>query len=225
MGSLLDHDTLTIGFVRRFAEYKRPSLLFQDTERIKRIINDSWRPVQIIFAGKSHPADTASKLLLQRVHTIARDHTFQGRIAFLEDYDMHLARYLAQGVDVWLNTPRRLQEASGTSGMKACLNGVLHLSVPDGWWHEAYNDNNGWAIGDDTIKVNTEEEDKSDAQALYSLLEEKVIPMYYNRDRRGLPQAWVAMMKKSIRTIAPVYSARRMLKEYCEKMYLPASRA
>jgi starch phosphorylase len=225
MGSLLDHDTLTIGFVRRFAEYKRPSLLFQDSERIKRIINDSWRPVQIIFAGKSHPADTASKLLLQRVHTIARDHTFQGRIAFLEDYDMHLARYLAQGVDVWLNAPRRLQEASGTSGMKACLNGVLHLSVPDGWWHEAYNDNNGWAIGDDTIKVSTEEEDKSDAQALYSLLEEKVIPMYYNRDRRGLPQAWVAMMKKSIRSIVPVFSARRMLKEYCEKMYLPASRA
>ncbi len=225
MGSLLDHDTLTIGFVRRFAEYKRPSLLFQDIERIKRIINDNWQPVQIIFAGKSHPADTASKLLLQRVHTIARDHAFQGRIAFLEDYDMRLARYLVQGVDVWMNTPRRLQEASGTSGMKACLNGVLHLSVPDGWWHEAYSDNNGWAIGDDMIKVNAEEEDKSDAESLYRLLEEEVIPLYYDRDRRGLPLAWIAMVKKSIRSIAPVYSARRMLKEYCEKMYLPASKA
>ena len=224
MGALLDHDTLTIGFVRRFAEYKRPSLLFQDIERIKRIINDDWRPVQIIFAGKSHPADTASKLLLQHVHNLTKDHAFQGRIAFLEDYDMRLARYLAQGVDVWLNIPRRLQEASGTSGMKACLNGVLHLSVPDGWWHEAFNDDNGWAIGDDTIKNNSEEEDKSDADALYNLLEEKVIPMYYTRDRNGLPQAWVAMMKKSIRTIVPVYSARRMLKEYCEKMYLPASK-
>jgi starch phosphorylase len=223
MGSLLDHGTLTIGFVRRFAEYKRPSLLFQDIERLKRIINDSWRPVQIIFAGKSHPADTASKLLLQRVHTMARDRSFQGRIAFLEDYDMHLSRYLVQGVDVWLNVPRRLQEASGTSGMKAALNGVIHLSVPDGWWHEGYSDGNGWAIGDDTIKISAEEEDKSDAGALYSLLEEKVIPLYYNRDRRNIPQAWVAMMKKSISTITPVFSARRMLKEYGTKMYLPAS--
>jgi starch phosphorylase len=225
MGSLLDHSTLTIGFVRRFAEYKRPSLLFQDIERLKRIVNDRWCPVQIVFAGKSHPADTASKLLLQRVHTIARDRAFQGRIAFLEDYDMHLSRYLVQGVDVWLNVPRRLQEASGTSGMKAALNGVLHLSVPDGWWHEGYNDGNGWAIGDDTIKISTEEEDKSDAAALYGLLEEKVIPLYYNRDRRNVPLAWVAMMKKSISSIVPVFSARRMLKEYGDKMYLPAFRS
>jgi starch phosphorylase len=224
MGSLLDHSTLTIGFVRRFAEYKRPSLLFQDIERLKRIVNNTWRPVQIVFAGKSHPADTASKLLLQRVHTMARDRSFQGRIAFLEDYDMHLSRYLVQGVDVWLNIPRRLQEASGTSGMKAALNGVIHLSVPDGWWHEGYNDGNGWAIGDDTIKISAEEEDKSDASALYSLLEEKVIPLYYTRDRRNVPLAWVAMMKKSISSIAPVFSSRRMLKEYGAKMYLPAIR-
>ena len=223
MGSLLDHDALTIGFVRRFAEYKRPALLFRDIERLKRIVNDSWRPVQIIFAGKSHPADTASKMLLQRVHTMARDRAFQGRIAFLEDYDMRMARYLVQGVDVWLNTPRRLQEASGTSGMKACLNGVLHLSVPDGWWHEAYNNDNGWVIDDDTIKVNNEEEDRSDAEALYSLLEQKVVPLYYNRDRRGLPEGWVDMVKRSISSIVPVFSARRMLKEYCEKMYLPAA--
>jgi len=224
MGALLDHDALTIGFVRRFAEYKRPSLLFRDIERLKNIINNPLRPVQIIFAGKSHPADTASKILLQRVHTMARDRIFQGRIAFLEDYDIRLARYLAQGVDVWLNMPRRLQEASGTSGMKAALNGVLHLSVPDGWWHEAFNVDNGWAIGNDTIKINSEEEDKSDAEALYSLLEDKVIPLYYNRNRSGIPQAWIAMVKRSIRSIVPVFSARRMLKEYCEKMYLPASR-
>ncbi len=222
MGSLLDHDALTLGFVRRFAEYKRPSLLFQDIERLKRIVNNSLRPVQIIFTGKSHPADTASKLLLQRVHTMARDRAFQGRIAFLEDYDMHLSRYLVQGVDVWLNTPRRLQEASGTSGMKACLNGVLHLSVPDGWWHEGFTDGNGWAIGDDIVKSGTDEEDHSDAEALYHLLEEQVIPMYYERTRSGLPQGWVAMMKRSIRSIVPAFSARRMLKEYCEKTYLPA---
>jgi len=224
MGSLLDHSVLTIAFVRRFAEYKRPSLLFYDIERLKRIINDGSRPVQIIFAGKSHPADTASKLLLQRVHTMARDRAFQGRIAFLEDYDMHLARYLVQGVDVWLNVPRRLQEASGTSGMKAALNGVIHLSVPDGWWHEGYSDGNGWAIGDDSIKSSPEEEDRSDAAALYSTLEEKVIPLYYSRDRHNIPVSWTAMMKKSISSLTPVFSARRMLKEYDEKLYLPASR-
>jgi starch phosphorylase len=222
MGSLLDHDALTLGFVRRFAEYKRPSLMFQDIERLKRLINNDLRPVQVIFAGKSHPADTASKLLLQRVHTIARDRGLQGRIAFLEDYDMHLARYLVQGVDVWLNTPRRLQEASGTSGMKACLNGVLHMSVPDGWWHEAYSDGNGWAIGDDTVKVSPEEEDRSDAEAFYRLLETEVVPMYYERTRAGLPEAWVAMMKRSIRTMVAHFSARRMLKGYFEEMYLPA---
>ena len=222
MGSLLDHDALTIGFVRRFAEYKRPDLLFKNMERLKKIINDRWRPVQVIFAGKSHPADTASKKLLQYVHTMARDREFQGRIAFLEDYDMRLARYLAQGVDVWLNTPRRLQEASGTSGMKAVLNGVLHLSVPDGWWPEAYNGNNGWSIGDESPKSSKEEEDESDAESLYSLLEQQVIPLYYNRDRSGMPREWFSMVKRSISSIIPVFNTRRMFKEYIEKMYLPA---
>jgi len=224
MGALLDSDTLTIGFVRRFTEYKRPSLLFKNLERLKKIVNDPLRPVQIIFAGKSHPADTASKILLQRVHTMARDRVFQGRIAFLEDYDIRLARYLVQGVDVWLNTPRRLQEASGTSGMKAALNGVLNLSVPDGWWHEGYADGNGWTIGDDTVKTSPEAEDKADAESLYVLLEKQVVPLYYDRDRAGVPQKWLAMMKKSISTIAPVFSARRMVKEYCEKLYLPAAK-
>jgi starch phosphorylase len=222
MGSLLDSDTLTIAFVRRFTEYKRPSLLFQDIERLTKIINNPLRPVQIIFAGKSHPTDTASKTLLQRVYTMARDRVFQGRIAFLEDYDIHLARYLVQGVDVWLNTPRRLQEASGTSGMKAALNGVLNMSVPDGWWHEGYNGENGWVIGDDKVKTSAEAEDESDADSLYTLLEKKVVPLYYDRDRSGVPRAWMAMVKKSISSISPVFTARRMLKEYCEKMYLPA---
>jgi len=224
MGSLLDHDTLTIGFVRRFAEYKRPALLFKDVERLKKIVNDPWRPVQIILAGKSHPADTASKKLLQNVHTMARDRAFQGRIAFLEDYDMRLARYLVQGVDVWLNTPRRLKEASGTSGMKAALNGVLHLSVPDGWWLEAYNGGNGWSIGDESLKASNEEEDKADAESLYCLLEEQVVPLYYNRNRDGVPKAWLSMVKRSISSIVPVFNARRMLKEYCEQMYLSAAK-
>jgi starch phosphorylase len=223
MGSLLDHDALTIAFVRRFAEYKRPALLFRDIDRLKKIINNPWRPVQIIFAGKSHPADTASKELLQRVHTMARDREFQGRIAFLEDYDMRLARYLVQGIDVWLNTPRRLQEASGTSGMKAALNGVLQLSVPDGWWLEGYNGENGWNIGNQAQKASATEEDETDALDLYRLLEEEVVPLFHNRNRNNLPEEWVAMMKRSISSIVPVFNARRMLKEYCEHMYMPAA--
>ena len=221
MGALLDHDALTIAFVRRFAEYKRPFLLFNDIERLKKIVNNPWRPVQVIFAGKSHPADTASKKLLQNVHTMAKDREFQGKIAFLEDYDMRMARYLAQGADVWLNTPRRLQEASGTSGMKAALNGVLNLSIPDGWWPEGFNGSNGWSIGDMTLKTSPAEEDKADAESLYNLLENEVIPLYYERDRNVLPLEWISMMKQSIRSIVPMFNARRMLKDYCEQLYLP----
>jgi starch phosphorylase len=222
MGALLDQDTLTLAYVRRFAEYKRPFLLFHDIERLKKIVNNPWRPVQIIFAGKSHPADLASKQLLQSVHTMARDRAFQGRIAFLEDYDMRLARYLAQGVDVWLNTPRRLREASGTSGMKAALNGVLNLSVLDGWWPEGFNGSNGWSIGDMTPKASNAEEDRLDAESLYRILENEVVPLYYERDRNILPLEWISMVKQSIRSIVPLFNARRMLKEYCEQMYLPA---
>ena len=222
MGALLDHDALTIGFVRRFAAYKRPNLIFRDIGRLKRLVNDEFRPVQFVFAGKSHPADTPSKELLKAVHTMARDRAFQGRIAFLEDYDMRLARYLAQGVDVWLNVPRRLQEASGTSGMKAALNGVLHLSVPDGWWAEGYDGENGWSIGDRSLKENKEAEDAADAEALYGLLENEVVPLFYARDRLDVPEGWVQMMKRSMRSIIPRFSTRRMLKEYCEQMYLPA---
>ena len=224
MGSLIDQGTLTIGFVRRFTEYKRPDLIFHDVERLKRILTDKWHPVQIIFAGKSHPADIPSKQLLHHVYVLATDREFQGRIAFVEDYDIHMAHYLVQGVDVWLNTPRRLQEASGTSGMKAALNGVLHLSVRDGWWYEGYNGHNGWVIGDDIEGYDPNKEDESDAAALYRLLEEEIVPLYYERDRLGVPKGWVRMIKEAINSIVPRFCTRRMLKEYIEQMYIPAAR-
>jgi starch phosphorylase len=223
MGSLIDQDTLTIGFVRRFTAYKRPELVFHNIERLKRIVTDRRHPVQIIFAGKSHPADLPSKQLLHDVYVLATDREFQGRIAFVEDYDIHMAHYLVQGVDVWLNTPRRLQEACGTSGMKAGINGVLHLSVPDGWWYEGYNGANGWLIGDDVKAYDPNREDKSDAEAFYRLLEEEIVPLYYQRDRAGLPHGWIHMVKESIGTIGPVFCTRRMLKEYIEQMYVPAA--
>ena len=224
MGALLDPEVLTIGFVRRFTAYKRPELIFHDVEHLKRIVTDRWHPVQIIFAGKSHPADFPSKQLLQHVFTLATDREFKGRIAFVEDYDMHMARYLVQGVDVWLNNPRRLQEASGTSGIKAAVNGVLHLSVRDGWWYEGYNGNNGWVIGDEVKVYDPEEEDRSDAEALYSLLEKEIVPLYYQRDRGGVPHGWMHMVKEAISSIVPLFCARRMLKEYTEQMYIPAAR-
>jgi starch phosphorylase len=223
MGALLDPDALTIGFVRRFTEYKRPELIFHDIERLKRIVSDNWHPVQVIFAGKSHPADLPSKQLLHHVYALAIDREFRGRIAFVEDYDMHMARYLVQGVDVWLNTPRRLQEACGTSGMKASVNGVLHLSVRDGWWHEGYNGANGWTIGNEVEVHDTREEDRSDAEALYRLLEKEIVPLYYQRDRAGVPHGWVHMVKEAIGSIAPRFCTRRMLKEYTERIYIPAA--
>ncbi|MBI2830872.1 MAG: alpha-glucan family phosphorylase [Chloroflexi bacterium] len=220
-GMFLDPDVLTIAFARRFSEYKRATLIFTDTERLKRIITNRERPVQFIFAGKSHPADFPSKILLQRVYNLAQDDGFQGRIAFVEDYDMHMARDLIAGVDVWLNAPRRLQEASGTSGMKACLNGALHMSVLDGWWYEGYNGKNGWAIGSEQVPSDSQEEDRADAETLYRLLEDEVVPLYYTRDRNGIPRGWIAMVKESIRTAAPRFSARRMLKEYATKCIAP----
>lgn len=224
MGTLLDPEVLTITFARRFTEYKRPALVFQDIERLKRIVTDEWRPVQFIFAGKSHPADLPSKYLIKQVYHLALDRQFQGRIAFIENHNMHLARYLVHGADVWLNTPRRAQEACGTSGMKASLNGVLHLSVREGWWHEGFNGANGWVIGSDVTPSSPEEEDQTDAEALYRLLEEEIIPLYYSRDRDGVPHGWVRMVKEAIRSIAPAFCARRMLKEYAERMYRPVAK-
>ncbi len=221
MGGLFERDALTIGFVRRFTEYKRPALLFYDVERLKRILRNEWRPVQFVFAGKSHPADDASKRLLQKTFQTALDHEFHGRIAFVEDYDMHLARLLTRGVDVWLNTPRRPREASGTSGMKASMNGALHLSVPDGWWPEAYNGFNGWVIGDQVVPDNPAQEDARDSASLYQLLENEVVPRFYDRDINGVPLSWLAYVKEAMRTVTPLFSSRRMVREYVDRMYSP----
>ena len=223
MGSLLDPYALTVVFARRFTEYKRPNLILSDIERLKRIVTNPLRPMQIVFAGKSHPADYASKDLLKRVYQLATDRGFQGRLAFVEDYDMNIARELVRGADVWLNTPRRLQEACGTSGMKASMNGVINLSVRDGWWEEAYNGANGWAI-DDFQEGSSEDEDMMDAEALYRLLENGLVPLYYDRDRKGVPHNWIRVSKEAIKSISPVFNACRMMKEYTQKMYLPATR-
>jgi starch phosphorylase len=222
MGSLLDPYALTIAFVRRFTAYKRPYLILSNIERLKRIITNPERPVQLIFAGKSHPADYQSKQLLKQVYTAALDKGFQGRIAFVEDYDLNVARQLVRGVDIWLNNPRRLQEACGTSGMKASMNGALNFSVRDGWWDEAYNGKNGWAIGDTQVS-SPEEEDRKDAESLYNLLEKEIAPLYYERDRKGVPRGWMQMVKEAIRTVTPAFNACRMMKEYNQEMYLPAA--
>ncbi|MCC6146940.1 MAG: alpha-glucan family phosphorylase [Anaerolineaceae bacterium] len=222
-GVLLEPESLTIGFARRFATYKRGNLILSDLERLLRIINNPQMPVQIIFAGKSHPADEPGKLIIQQVYRLVKDHNSGGRLVFIEDYDMNMARYLVQGVDVWLNTPRRPNEASGTSGMKAAINGVLNFSILDGWWHEAYNGRNGWAIGSDKDYENSSQQDAADAASLYDTLEKEIIPLYYyERSSSGLPTEWIARMKESIRTLAPQFSTRRMVKEYISQLYVPA---
>ena len=213
-GAMFDVDTLTIGFGRRFTEYKRPELILSDTQLLKKILTDQKRPVQLVFAGKSHPADFASKSLLNRVYASALDRNFEGRIAFIEDYDIHLAHNLVSGVDVWLNTPRRLEEACGTSGMKAALNGTLNFSVPDGWWYEVFNQANGWIIGNFEKPKELSQEDIEDARSLYETLGNSIIPLYYERDRAGIPHGWVRMIKDSICSIVPRICARRMMHEY-----------
>ena len=221
-GTLLEPEALTIGFARRFTGYKRPELIFNDAERLSRILSSPERPVQIVFAGKSHPADETGKHHLQRVYKRALDPMFGGRIAFVDDYDLHVAHFLVQGCDVWLNNPRKPLEASGTSGMKAALNGVPHLSIGDGWWAEGYNARNGWLIDGGIQGDDLEAVDAADAAALYTLLEEQIVPAYYDRDAAGVPHRWLAVVKESIRTVAPRFSARRMVKQYVEGMYAPA---
>ena len=219
-GVLLENTTLTIGFARRFTGYKRPDLVFRDPDRLARLMNTPGRPVQFVFAGKAHPADDAGKHHLQTVLRHALDPKFVGRIAFVDDYDLHVAQYLVQGCDVWLNTPRKPMEASGTSGMKASMNGVLHMSVGDGWWAEGYSGSNGWQVGVSTSDPGNA--DATDAESIYHLLEHEVIPAYYERDSHGLPRRWLAMVKQAVLTITPRFSARRMFKEYVEKAYAPA---
>jgi starch phosphorylase len=223
-GIMLDPYVLTIGFARRFATYKRADLVFHDVDRLLELINRPNRAVQIIFAGKAHPADDPGKRIIQDVYRIVKKAENGGRLVFLEDYDMNLARYLVQGVDVWMNNPRRPNEASGTSGMKAALNGVINFSVLDGWWREAYNGSNGWAIGEDP-GLDTEVEDEADATSLYDVLENQIIPLYYTeRTADNVPLEWLAIMKKSLQTIVPQFSTRRMLKEYIERLYFPAKK-
>ncbi len=223
-GVFLDPDALVIGFARRFATYKRANLIFQDIERLLALVHNPYRPIQFIFAGKAHPANDPGKLMLQQIYNCARDPRFGGRIGFVEDYDMHIARYFVQGVDVWLNTPRKPNEASGTSGMKAAFNGVLNLSILDGWWAEAYNGRNGWAIESKVEAHDEASKDWVEAAALYSVLEEEVVPLYYDRDQDRIPHGWVEMMREAIRTVGPRFSTRRMVKEYTERYYVPALR-
>jgi starch phosphorylase len=217
---VLNDDAFTIGFARRFATYKRATLLFKDTERLKAILHRSDRPTQIIFAGKAHPADHPGKLFIQQVYQLSQQPDFAGKILFLEEYDINVGRMLVQGVDMWLNTPRRPHEASGTSGQKASLNGAPNMSILDGWWPEAYNGRNGWAIGDEREYNNQDEQDWNDAQHLYHLLENEVLPVYFEREN-GVPKRWLQISKEAIATCAPVYSTRRMVKEYVTKLYLP----
>ena len=222
-GVLLDPYALTIGFARRFATYKRANLVLTDVDRLLRIVTNPRKPVQIVFAGKAHPSDEPAKLLIQEVYRHVKDARFGGRLVFLDDYDMDMARYLVQGVDVWLNTPRRPREASGTSGQKAALNGTLNFSVLDGWWAEGYNGANGWAIGDSTVSDNQDEQDKADAESLYDTLENEIVPLYYTmRSADGLPGDWIERMKESIKTLTPRFSTTRMVKQYMNELYLPA---
>jgi starch phosphorylase len=218
-GAMLDPSILTIGFARRFATYKRADLIFHDMERLKRLLNDRWRPVQIVFAGKAHPEDDPGKRILQRIFNAARDPETGGRIAFVEDYGEQLAQYLVHGVDIWLNNPIPPMEASGTSGMKAALNGVLQLSIMDGWWLEGYNGKNGWAFGQG---VSGENRDRTDAEAIYGILEEQILPIYYKISEGGVPYEWVRIMKETIKTNAPMFSARRMVREYAQRFYAKA---
>lgn len=218
----LDPDVLTIGFARRFATYKRASLIFRDIDRIRKLLNKPNAPVQIIFAGKAHPADKPAQDIIKFINDISGQEGFNGKVVLLQNYNMALARYLVQSVDVWLNNPRMPLEASGTSGMKAALNGVLNFSVLDGWWREGYNGANGWAIGSENVCPNEFCQDNADSESLYDTLEKSLAPLYYDRDEDGIPRGWVRMMKESIISLAGRFSTHRMLQDYTEGLYMPA---
>jgi glycogen phosphorylase len=220
---VLDPEALTIGFARRFATYKRGTLMFRNLERLTNIINNKDRPVQFVFAGKAHPRDQGGKELIAQIVHFARRPELRRRVVFLEDYDMNVCRYLVQGVDVWLNNPRRPLEASGTSGMKAACNGGINLSILDGWWIEGYDQTNGWAIGAGEEYADLNYQDDVESRAIYDLLEQEIVPLFYNRASDGLPRGWVKMMKRSITTLAPVFNTNRMVQEYMDTCYWPAS--
>jgi starch phosphorylase len=219
---VLDPEALTIGFARRFATYKRGTLLLRDQERLKKILSDAARPIQFLFAGKSHPADGEGKDLIKQIIHFARDVGVRKKVVFLENYDMNVARYMVQGVDVWLNTPRRPYEASGTSGMKAAANGVLNCSILDGWWVEGYGADLGWAIGRGESYSDPGYQDHIEGQALYDILEKQIIPLFYQRTVENTPHEWIARMKNCMRKLAPVFSTNRMVRDYAEKFYMPS---
>jgi starch phosphorylase len=216
--TMFDPEILTIGFARRVAGYKRWDLILSDRDLLGKLINDSERSVQFVFAGKAHPQDEGAKRVLQELIDWQRDPTVRQRVAFIEDYDQEIARQMVQGVDVWMNVPRRPQEASGTSGQKVAVNGGLNFSVLDGWWLEGYDGDNGFAIGD-LSETSDAEMDRQDAESMYRVLSEEVIPQFYDRDEDGIPSRWIAMMKRSIGTLAPQFSSDRMVAEYVERIY------
>ncbi len=220
-GTLLDPSVLTLGFARRFATYKRANLILQDYERLKILVNNRWRPVQFVFAGKAHPADNPGKAILQKIYNASRDPQLAGRIAFVEDYGEQFAQYLVHGVDVWLNNPVPPMEASGTSGMKASLNGVPNLSIMDGWWLEGYNGKNGWAFAHEERDG---DRDKADSEMIFTIIEKDIVPLYYRTSENGIPHDWVKLMKATIKSTAAQFSARRMVKEYAAKFYSRALR-
>jgi starch phosphorylase len=224
VSNLLDPAALTLGFARRFATYKRASLIFRDRDRLRRMLAAQDRPVQILLAGKAHPADEPGRALIRDIFQASLSPGFSGRVLFLEDYDMRVARYLVQGVDVWINTPRRPLEASGTSGMKTAVNGGLNFSILDGWWCEGYDASHGWAIGRAEQQQDTEQQDREDAESFYDILEREIVPCYYRRDTSGLPTEWIARMKRAIGALAPRFGSSRMMQEYADKLYVPASR-
>jgi len=220
---ILDPNILTIGFARRFATYKRATLLFRDTERAIRLFTDAKRPIQLVIAGKAHPKDTPGKAFLQQVIAFIREHELEGRIVFVEDYDMGVARMMTSGCDVWLNTPRRPLEASGTSGMKAAINGTLNISVLDGWFPEGYDGRNGFAIGTGEVLSDIELQDEFESRLLYRVLEEEVLPAFYDRDSKGIPRTWVTMQKRALMTLVPSFSSDRMVEEYARRFYFMCS--
>jgi glycogen phosphorylase len=222
-GVMIDPYALTIGFARRFPTYKRATLVLRDAKRLLRILNSSRMPVQIIYAGKSHPNDEPGKQLIQQLYRLIKNADTAGRMVFLEDYDMRVARQLVWGVDVWMNTPRRPYEASGTSGMKAALNGALNFSILDGWWPEAYNGKNGWAIGSEQQYASNEAQDAADIESLFSILENELVPLYYDVGADDIPHGWLKRVKESIATCAPQFSTARMVKEYVNGLYVPSA--
>src|SRR5438445_2379470 len=218
---LLNPDALTIGFARRFATYKRAPLVFQQLENIVKLVQDPQRPVQFVFAGKAHPRDDEGKRFIQQIIHLSEYSELKGHLVFIENYDVHVARQMISGCDIWLNNPRRPLEASGTSGQQVGCHGGLNLSILDGWWREGYDGTNGFAIGDDSHPDSIEEQDRRDSQDLYQTLTEKVIPMFFERDANGLPRKWIQMIRRAMVTLVPQFNTWRMVQEYTRKYYVP----